>query len=83
MTIFFEASKRKPYRDVVQRFMHVLVICKSTPSTKFALICALQTNNSVMDRLLRIAYENNVLTYDDRLICITEKGRKLLEVWQS
>lgn len=53
------------------------------PRNKFSIMCALETNIRQINKFLIIAYENNLVTLDNKMLYITEKGRRLLEVWKQ
>lgn len=64
--------------------MFMLSTVNDMPKNKYSLQCALETNQTVIDRLLRIAYEQQLfIMANKKTIYITEKGRRLLEAWNN
>lgn len=77
---FFSTKRNRERTNAVDRFFTML---RSTPCKKFRLMCILQTNTPTLNSYLKLAYEYQLLTLEDNIISTTEKGKKLLEVWDN
>ena len=83
MTIFL-TDHRRPYRDVVDRFMFAVSFVNKQPRSKFAIMCALETSHTAISRLLKIALDRGLITTNsNNRYIITARGRDLVEVWNS
>lgn len=83
MSISLEVRRKRKNRNFVDRFIIVLNSLVKTPRGKFSIMCQIETDTRTTDNLLNIAMNHGLVTLDNKMYCLTLKGRKFLEVWNS
>jgi len=79
----FSLSKRKR-RNALTIFLEILNILNEPNSVgRFKLVCKLQTNYHAIEPYIIIAKASQLITEHDRKLAITDKGKRVIELFNN
>lgn len=83
MSNFLKSKERRGKLLTIDKFFHLLSVLHTAPRKKFHLLCMTQTNTPSLNNLMSVCERYGLIITHEKKIYLTEKGRRLIEVWQE